>query len=308
MRSRPSWLVVAGLPALVLGAFLCWALTGSATAGELLFGHGRLFEVSKAGAPPSYVFPTIHLNDRDVLKLPRQVAGALKRSRIVPLENDGTPDDQAASIRAMFYADGRLLPDVIGPELYGKVLEHAAALGLRQEVLPHLKPGALWFILGKVRIEHGSGSEWPVLDQALAGFASRRNIRVVGLDLDAETDALLTGRFTEREQVLLLEHALASWDEEPGSSTELREAYLAGDLAALYEPDASPNRTPMDPALELKLQYEFLTARNQRWIPRMKAELEQGGAFVAVGAMHLPGGDGVLHLLEKEGFTVRVVH
>ena len=43
-------------------------------------------------------------------------------------------------------------------------------------------------------------------------------------------------------------------------------------------------------------------------VERILPYLERGGAFVAVGALHLPGDDGILSLLEKRGIRVRALY
>ena len=48
----------------------------------------------------------------------------------------------------------------------------------------------------------------------------------------------------------------------------------------------------------------ILDGRNRAWLPGLAAELSRGGAFVAVGALHLPGEAGLIELLRKQGFTV----
>ena len=54
--------------------------------------------------------------------------------------------------------------------------------------------------------------------------------------------------------------------------------------------------------------WERLVARrNRRMVERMLPGLRQGGVFVAVGALHLPGEEGLVALLRQEGFTVERV-
>jgi len=47
--------------------------------------------------------------------------------------------------------------------------------------------------------------------------------------------------------------------------------------------------------------------RNRDWIPKIEAAMKQGSTFVAVGAGHLSGSQGVLTLLEDKGYTVEPV-
>ena len=52
--------------------------------------------------------------------------------------------------------------------------------------------------------------------------------------------------------------------------------------------------------------YEVLIVqRNANWISQIAEIMDgEGTVFIAVGAAHLPGEDGVIHLLRNEGFTV----
>ncbi|HEY7840695.1 MAG TPA: TraB/GumN family protein [Gammaproteobacteria bacterium] len=52
----------------------------------------------------------------------------------------------------------------------------------------------------------------------------------------------------------------------------------------------------------------LLTGRNRIMVERMLPLVESGDAFVAVGAMHLPGADGILALLRERGFTIERVY
>jgi uncharacterized protein YbaP (TraB family) len=51
-----------------------------------------------------------------------------------------------------------------------------------------------------------------------------------------------------------------------------------------------------------------LIARNGRMAERMDARLKEGGAFGAIGALHLYGNEGVLALLQRRGWRVTRVY
>ena len=46
------------------------------------------------------------------------------------------------------------------------------------------------------------------------------------------------------------------------------------------------------------------SSRNRAWIPVLTEAAASGPVFTAFGALHLSGQDGVLNLLQKEGFTL----
>jgi uncharacterized protein YbaP (TraB family) len=51
----------------------------------------------------------------------------------------------------------------------------------------------------------------------------------------------------------------------------------------------------------------IITDRNHVMAERASTYLAKGGAFMAVGALHLPGEEGLVELLRKQGFTVTSV-
>jgi uncharacterized protein YbaP (TraB family) len=53
---------------------------------------------------------------------------------------------------------------------------------------------------------------------------------------------------------------------------------------------------------------ELVIKRNKRMAERMQKVLKKGNAFIAIGALHLPGEMGVLRLLEKQGYRVSMVY
>jgi uncharacterized protein YbaP (TraB family) len=52
---------------------------------------------------------------------------------------------------------------------------------------------------------------------------------------------------------------------------------------------------------------DFLDVRNKNWIPVIESQIKVNSTFIAVGAAHLPGENGVINLLKMKGYTVEPV-
>ena len=77
---------------------------------------------------------------------------------------------------------------------------------------------------------------------------------------------------------------------------EMLSVYESGDLDSLLSMSKEDPNTTAD--------YQLRTLRNRNWIPKMIRQMESQRVFFAVGALHLPGKDGLVELLRSEGYTV----
>ena len=90
-------------------------------------------------------------------------------------------------------------------------------------------------------------------------------------------------------------------------ANELLDAYKQRDLGAML----AINKQAMDAGdqrLARDFQRRLIIDRNRRMADRMQQYLKEGNAFVGVGALHLPGEQGLLELLEQRGYSVRAVY
>jgi uncharacterized protein YbaP (TraB family) len=71
--------------------------------------------------------------------------------------------------------------------------------------------------------------------------------------------------------------------------------------------DASHILTPQESAEDDEMTRQLLGARNKIMVERMSALLDSGGAFVAVGALHLVGKGGLIALLREAGYNVTAI-
>ena len=83
---------------------------------------------------------------------------------------------------------------------------------------------------------------------------------------------------------------------------ELIEYYLNEDLDKLLE--LTLNSQFMDEEINIIFKQVFLIDRNHKMAERSIKYMESGPTFIAVGAAHLPGKEGVIENLRRKGYTV----
>ncbi len=289
---------------LILVAFL--VINPAARAEALSYGQGVLWRVEKGGAV-NHVFGTVHSVDERVVKLPSAVADVFgdANSLILEMVSDEAADKRVA--QAMLLPDGRTLEDMVGPEDFATVVAWGERYGLPATVLQLFKP---WAIVGFfsyppaefARLQAGEA----VLDERLEQVAMARGVPVHGLETPEEQIAAFDG-MSEPDQIGLLHSLLAEgWIIET-LHAELLENYLSRDIAATRAMMLATVREGEEHLLQV-FEQRLIIDRNHRMVARMLDRLGQGGTFVAVGALHLPGEDGILRLLERRGFEISRVY
>ena len=94
-------------------------------------------------------------------------------------------------------------------------------------------------------------------------------------------------------------------------SHKLAELYLKQDLdAALKERNLMIEKGEeqlADESFSLKKSAEddLRVGRNKKWIPVIKENVQKSSCLIAVGALHLPGEEGLVQLLREEGYTLK---
>ncbi len=298
----------------LFGVLSLWCVTAPITAGDVTakptlcadanatsrFARGLLWKIEAPGVAPSYLFGTIHSDDPRVTALPAPVTRALDASRRFVMEALIDGDGLARMAQAMYFDDGRTLEQVIGKPLYAQTLKALAAHGVPAESVEKQKPWAVMMILSMPPSKTGE-----FLDLMLEDRATREGKPVSGLETMDEQIAVFND-LPLPDQIALLRETIASQADFDREFQDLVRAYLARDLAALAE--LSAKHKPDEDRMYRIVMDRLLTRRNVRMAERSRAILKEGGAFIAVGAAHLPGESGLLNLIEKAGYRVTPVY
>lgn len=283
---------------LFLAALLLAPLSFAAPAA---YTQGLLWKIERAGQAPSYVFGTIHSEDSRVLTLPQPVQSVFDAAKVYVMEAVLDANAMQVMLGAMMFSDGRTLQQAVGPATYQKSVAAMAGYGMPEQTLQMMKPWALAVTLSLPKPQTGM-----VLDMLLMQQAAEQGKQTAGLESVEEQIGVLD-KLSLQEQVTMLEDTLRHLPEMEQIFAELHAAYLARDLARLVrisdEMQAKGNRD-----LGKKVMHQLVDVRNRRMVQRMEAHLKQGNAFIAIGALHLPGEVGVLKLLARKGYRVSAVY
>jgi len=89
----------------------------------------------------------------------------------------------------------------------------------------------------------------------------------------------------------------------------MSQLYLAGDVGMIMPMmRAAAPQAEGDVDSYADFEQRIIIDRNHTMATRAAPILADGNVFMAVGALHLPGAEGVVELLRKEGFTVTAVN
>lgn len=287
----------------LLAAILTGLLAGSQithAVGPVSHPRGLLWEISNNTGKPSYLFGTFHSADPRITRLPPVLERVFRQTSSFSMEVIFNGDGFVQMAEAMYLPQGKRLQDILGESLYAETRKIMEKAGLDTDDLQHKKPWAVIMELGAPK--EGIGI---FLDLKLQMMAIRQKKPTFALETMAEQIAVFN-QFDMDDQVALLRESLKFQDESSAQMRELVAAYMARDLKQLaaisdrYQAKSGP--------VYHRLMIRMLNDRNKLMLKRMMPRLKEGNAFIAVGALHLPGKEGLLSLLEAAGYSVRPLY
>lgn len=279
-------------------------------------GKGIFWKIEKDSLAPSYLLGTMHVTDPRVLAMPAGAADAAKDAKTVAIESDEILDEKKAMAGLMtkpdllMFMDGQTIRTLL-PE--DKVAKLEAALKERNIPLAAVQSFKPWMISGMIALPAcelaRKANAAPFLDKKIALDAIAAGKPVKGLETMQEQISAMASLPLDLHLKALAEtlELGSRMDDVTETMTEL---YVSGDIG-LTVPMLRA-LTPEEDAKEADDGYAafeemIITKRNHIMAERAAPMLNEGGLFLAVGALHLPGEEGVIELLRSQGFKVTLV-
>lgn len=280
-------------------------------------GEGKLYRLTRDDTPASHLFGTLHLTDPRVLKLSEVAENAFDTANTMVIETTDLLDEQKMAALILSRPDlmnlpqGQKLSDLFSGEDRARVQAGLEASGMPAETVRTMQP---WFLATGMmmpaceqrRIADGA----KLLDLDLADRAAAAGKTVLGLESGAEQlEALASMPMPDQADMLL--SVLENRDRMDDLFETMTALYLRGDIAAIVPSmeEIAPTSDDSQRSAEIWQAFDERIVRQRNHLMRERAApmLAEGGAFLAVGAQHLIGDEGLVELFRQDGWTVERV-
>ncbi len=256
-----------------------------------------LYKAEKDGKV-TYLLGTHHMGI-SLDRFPKSVKDRIDASDVLVSET-GKPKTWIGEAINFFYGftssfrfSGPKLSESLSPEAFAKLKALLVDKKIPEFMVDLFSPAGATMMLSFDRDCMKKGA----LDTEIQNFAKSCNLKIKALEKTAAQVKMMKNLFTIEN----LEKLLMTVDKQviEVESKKIDDRIVEGNAAA-YE-ERYQQMAKDDP----KSLQVALVERNQAWITKIKKFHDSKKIhFVIVGAMHLPGDQGVLKLLEREGFKI----
>jgi uncharacterized protein YbaP (TraB family) len=277
-----------------------WLLLVAAAGVRADDGHHIFWEV-KGKHNMVYLLGSVHMLKPVDSALPAEALRAYAASKVLVMELDlngaGAESLLESGTELETLPEGQTLADAVGPQLYAQLLARAQPLGLEPEIISHFQPWFAALMVQQMELAKSGYDPAAGVDEQFALMAQGDHKPIIGLETMDEQLGFFAHLSLEQQRQFLRSTLQDAAGAESESDAVVR-AWQRGDTVKLEQ--LLREGTNDSPQL-----YRLLTTeRNRRWLPKITALLNGDDNYlVIVGALHLIGHDGVVELLQRQGFT-----
>ena len=264
-----------------------------------------LYEISGGGLEKSsYLFGTHHMVPVETATKIEGVFRAFNDcSAVIGEFVDDNPEEMQRQILAASKMEESIFKLLTSEEkaLIDSALQ--AELGLTLANVQYMRPNVIAMIYEmtvRERVLKSQAGDM-AMDSYFQVAGSELGKMVYGLEtVEDQLKILLRSIAVERQAEILVE-TIRNTNDIITENAKLDSLYVKGDLEGLYE--------MLIEAEDMTEAEKFLLVdeRNYDWLPKIEKHIKQEPCFIAVGALHLPGNDGLINLLRKAGYKVKAV-
>ncbi|MBM3618762.1 MAG: TraB/GumN family protein, partial [Alphaproteobacteria bacterium] len=271
---------------------------------EKRYESGIIFRIASCDTQPSFIMGTMHHDDPSFAALIADAKTYISATDSAGFEfvEDERSQQVALQYMMMLPTDTRSIDSIVTPDeftILTKTIESRTKIPA--PIVNRMRPWAAALLLQYPAPK----SDGIALDTRLQQFAASQKRTLYGLETPEEQYEVFASISPEK-QVGLLKDTLAELPQIDESNAQLAEHYLRRDLKKIHELAEESFNEMQDQELAQHMREKLVRLRNIKMADRLQPRLSEGKTFVAVGALHLLGKNGVLELLERQGHAITV--
>jgi uncharacterized protein len=265
----------------------------------ILFGvHAQslLYEISgNSLKKTSYLYGTMHIRSKQQLPIYEKAKEKLTTCNLYVMELDPSKMNSPSLLAKLLIPDNKSLKDYLSEKDYDTLsVKFNKITGFQLMMFEKFQPIMIESILEIMETKNKTdSSDVMMMDMELSSLAAKNSITTKGIETPMEqVDAML--RIPIEDQIKMLLAGLKD------SSQNTEDLYAKNDIDTLYLSTVSGMTTSAQTAL--------ITDRNINMANRIDLLMKKQSIFIAVGAAHLGGEEGLVNLLKRKGYTLKEIH
>jgi uncharacterized protein len=263
------------------------------------------------GAAPSYLLGTAHVTDARIAAVKPALHDRIIKSKVAVFELSEVANRIAMSENVFSNTaltqlpDGQTLWDLLPDREEEAIRRDPRIVEVPVQTVERFQPWVVSVLTTVPLCESQRKQSRMTFDEALAQLAQFERVSIKGLETVDEQMAVFASMSLQDQTAMLSDSTTLGISPEDSFHT-LLELYLARRITAL-EPlmaHLAASKGFNNELRHITFMENLIDKRNINMAERSKAYLDEGAAFIAVGALHLPGEHGVVELLRKAGYKV----
>lgn len=260
--------------------------------------NSLLWEISGNGLQqPSYLFGTIHMICKEDFIMPELVKQKFTAAGKVFLEFDmDDPLMQMKMLKLAMLPQGETLKTIFGKD-YGLIdsfFKNNTNYPLA--MFNQFKP---MVVMSMLTIKTLSCDSTESYEATFMNMAKKEGKNIHGLET-IEDQMKIFDEIPDSIEVQNLVKMIREYDLQKKQFEEVVKLYKQQKIFQLQKEIVTSTDL-------MGAEEALLTKRNNNWIPVIEKNSKETACFFAVGAGHLGGENGVIHLLRKAGYTVKAI-
>lgn len=257
--------------------------------------NSLLYKVSGENGKVAYIYGTMHMLPDSLFYFPPKLEKILSKSSELVLEIDNISDRSKAE-SLLTLKEGSCF-DLFTPEQKDSVIQWGSTLlRMKPEAFEKGFTSKKPFTLMQLSMQGMMNGPVKFMELELMGRAANYKLPISGLET-MEFQISVFDNLPDSVMNVMIMDLIRHPESNKATYAEMYAMYQQQNVEALAKLVESSDE--MAGSTDV-----LLTQRNKNWIPGIEQKMSKNGCFVAVGAGHLGGAQGILQLLRDKGYKV----